>query len=502
MRYVMASRRSGKFRETEKRAARAAMDTTVTAMAADMKIVDELAPEDTELRRVTVFDAEADFLERNAANIPDDVIVEPEILHFHDVVETLDIQNAPQSADLQFNAGAGSNSFTVTVLGSGSAGPLEGAEVTLHLRAFGNQRSKVEGKTAADGTLTLTYLPWFEPIGMFVQPAGDFWNVLVRGPSSPETVRCKRLPLNRRLGWWHEATGITRHQPNRGSGIKVGVVDSGVGPNRNLAHVTDIGSFRDGAANPGDGADSGSHGSHVSGTIGARPGGAQTRGYAGIAPGADLYSARVFPKKGGASQGDIASAIDALSKTHKVDLINMSLGARAPSRIIHDAIRDAFERGTLCICAAGNDNTSVRWPAAFPETVAVSALGQLGWGPPDSLSGTRVPSDADRFADHQMYLANFSCFGPEVECCAPGVGIVATVPEQSELYAPYANMDGTSMACPVATGIAAALLQDDNAYQALARNTVRAQHARLVLLRSCDDIGLKSTFQGRGITTD
>ena len=68
---------------------------------------------------------------------------------------------------------------------------------------------------------------------------------------------------------------------------------------------------------------------------------------AGIAPGVSLFNARVFcDETTGASQADIANALDELSRNRRVDLVNLSLGATSPSQIELDAIRDALERGT------------------------------------------------------------------------------------------------------------------------------------------------------------
>jgi subtilisin len=235
----------------------------------------------------------------------------------------------------------------------------------------------------------------------------------------------------------------------------------------------------------------------VCGIIGARP--VSPGHYGGIAPGVDLYVARVFPPDGGANQGDIVLAIDALSRTHQVDLINMSLGAEQGSQIERDAIQDALERGTLCICAAGNSSGAVGYPAAFSETVAISALGLLGWAPEGTSSAGRLPEEPEKFGDEGLFLANFSCFGPEISATAPGVGYISTVPARHGLSAPYAAMDGTSMASPAACGALAALLSQDTDYQTMPRDQTRAEMARTILRRRCRDIGLEPDYQGRGV---
>ena len=47
--------------------------------------------------------------------------------------------------------------------------------------------------------------------------------------------------------------------------------------------------------------------------------------------------------------------------------------------------------------------------------IAVSALGLEGWGPDGSLTATRYPAQADRYGLGQLYLASFSCFGPQID---------------------------------------------------------------------------------------
>jgi subtilisin family serine protease len=206
----------------------------------------------------------------------------------------------------------------------------------------------------------------------------------------------------------------------------------------------------------------------------------------------------------GANQADIANAIDALSRTHRADLINMSLGTppgSPPSQIERDAVLDALERGTLCICAAGNDNhNEVSFPSRFAECVAVSALGRLGVGPSGSLSALRVPQgQADRFGMDNLFLANFSNHGLGLDATCLGVGIIAAVPERFGMQAPFAVMDGTSMASPALTGMLAARLGGDATYKALPRDQARAAHARQAMRGMLADAGFAVQYQGGGM---
>src|SRR5207244_1868554 len=96
------------------------------------------------------------------------------------------------------------------------------------------------------------------------------------------------------------------------------------------------------------------HGTHIAGIIAAKPT-SGSNDFGGICAGAEVFVARVYPgggpagQEGTASNGDIASAIDALASTQHVDVMNLSLGGPAPSEIEADAIMSAIEAGVLVI---------------------------------------------------------------------------------------------------------------------------------------------------------
>lgn len=184
-----------------------------------------------------------------------------------------------------------------------------------------------------------------------------------------------------------------------------------------------------------------------------------------MAAGCDLFHARVFKsEEEGPSQADLINAIDALSRGLGCDLINMSLGGGAPSSADEDCIQDAVERGTICLCSAANDNTAIEYPAAYPECVAVSAMGLIGWAPAGTFSASNRPQDASKIGQKNFFLAAFSCFGSTLACSAPGVGIVSTVPDKGGADL-YMEMDGTSMASPAACGALAVILSKDSQHR-------------------------------------
>ena len=72
-------------------------------------------------------------------------------------------------------------------------------------------------------------------------------------------------------------------------------------------------------------------------------------------------------------------------------------------------------------------------------------MGEVGSCPSGTLSLAALPPSGQL---GNLQLAKFSCHGSEVNCCAPGVGIVSTVPGDTPNSDWWLPLDGTSMACP------------------------------------------------------
>ncbi|HEV8061402.1 MAG TPA: S8 family serine peptidase [Gemmataceae bacterium] len=495
--YVLVNRRSGMFTSNEKTASRATVSATL-GLLTSARIEADLKPADPLARQVVLLEADADQVAAIRAKMSADSILEPAIrrnLHRRVPIELR--PSFPQAVTAKVAAA----NYKVTIKGGGR--PLPNIDVMIYWRNSSGQIQNTTVKSDAKGKVGFrapsgSQVAFVEPI-----PYAGFWIMLAEAPPSGSTIDC--IPLAKAgaggTGWWHDAMGVDVNKTTRGAGIKVGVIDTGCGPHRNLAHVTLVGAFVDGQAlPPAQAKDVAEHGTHTSGIIGARP--SKPADYAGMAAGCELFHARVFKGEGpqdGPTQADIINAIDSLSRDHQCDLINMSLGGGPSSAAEEDAIQDAAERGTLCICSAGNDNGPIEFPGAYEECAAVSAIGKVGWAPAGTFSANNRPKEADKMGQDNLFLASFSCFGPTLACAGPGVGIVSTVPDRNGFVGAYMEMDGTSMASPAACGALAVILSQDADYKALPRDASRSKRASLLLAQHCKPFGLPVKFEGRGV---
>jgi subtilisin family serine protease len=193
------------------------------------------------------------------------------------------------------------------------------------------------------------------------------------------------------------------------------------------------------------------HATHVSGTIAAETnngiGVSGIAGGTGNNDGVRIMSCQVF---GSSSQGGFAEAF-VYAADMGAHISQNSWGGGGEDQSINDAI-DYFianggsagspMQGGVVIVAAGNDDYESGagiWPSAYPNAIAVAAT---------------------NCKDEKSYYSNY---GTWVDISAPGGELISTNDDPTAIHSLYASagygvMQGTSMACPHVSGVAALIV--------------------------------------------
>lgn len=206
-----------------------------------------------------------------------------------------------------------------------------------------------------------------------------------------------------------------------GKGVKIAVIDTGVGPHEDLKVVQSL-SFIESEPST---ADLNGHGTHIAGIIGALH---NDIGAKGIAPDAEIYGLKVFDQNGNGYTHDVIRALD-WAIDHKIDIINMSLTSEVPLASYENLINQAYQDGMLIVGASGNSTATdptvdnVEYPAKFESVIAVSSV------------------------DWEGNKGYYSAIGPDVEVVAPGVSIFSTHIDNT-----YTYLQGTSISTAFVTG--------------------------------------------------
>src|SRR3989344_3963083 len=273
---------------------------------------------------------------------------------------------------------------------------------------------------------------------------------------------------------------------NKGTSIKIGIIDSGI----DYLHQDLDGVYAGGedfVENDSDPADVYGHGTHVAGTACAED---NDLGVVGVAPGCALYSLRVLNDSGSGSWSATVAAMD-WAVLHGLQVVNLSLGSsQDPGSPVKAAFDNAEADGLVIVAAGGNSGTpsgkgnNVIYPAKYVSVIAVAAT------------------------DKNDTRPSWSSTGEEIELAAPGVSVLSSWNDGNSPHNPqpfildgdwYKESSGTSMASPHVAGAAALVIAagvSDNNGNGRINDEVRA-----IFNSTADDIGAvgKDTHYGYGL---
>ena len=181
--------------------------------------------------------------------------------------------------------------------------------------------------------------------------------------------------------------------------------------------------------------DNHAHGTHVSGIIAAEQN--NNIGVSGVASNVRILAVRAVPDFGDETDADVAEAFLYAAKSG-AKIINCSFGkSDKQGDLVYDTISHiGREYGVLVVAAAGNDSVDNDVQKSYPASYDNENL----------LVVASTTSSGGR--------SGFSNYGRvSVDLGTPGSNVFSTMPGSQ-----YGPMSGTSMASPVASGIAADVL--------------------------------------------
>ncbi|MGY1636088.1 S8 family peptidase [Geodermatophilus sp. SYSU D00742] len=366
----------------------------------------------------------------------------------------------------------------LVVLADGVADPTRTA--TDLDRQYGGETESVYGAVngyAAEMTETEAAALEADPAVAYVVTDGEF----ARLDSEPVAVACQRTPSPLALQCLPEDVDridgeLSSTASGDGSGAvgtNIAVIDTGV--DRSHPDLDVVGGVDCSTGTPVEApsafTDVIGHGTFVAGVAAARDDGV---GVVGVAPGARVYSVKVFDDATGtASNAAVVCAADWVTQTRLDDdpandiaVANMSIGGpgtddeqcgQTDQDVMHTAICRSVEAGTLYVAAAGNATADLGTiaPASYDEVLTVTGMSDFDGRPGALSSPLCYGTDFGQLGDRDDAAASYSNFATTERdrahtVAAPGTCVTGPMPGSL-----YAAGSGTSFSAPLVSGAAA-----------------------------------------------
>ena len=242
----------------------------------------------------------------------------------------------------------------------------------------------------------LPYVKWAELDGIVESQAVSYGNYMMQGDEAKEFVINSNVPTNE---------------------VVVAVLDTGASFKKDYLNnrVVDSGYNLSNSGKENSAAADNIHGTYVASII-----------VDNTSENIKVVAYKVLNVNGLGSNSSIALGIE-LAVDDGADVINMSLGGNEFSNAVYDAVKYAYSKGVVIVCAAGNEGADVSktYPATFEEVFTVGSI------------------------DSKGHYSIFSNHGEEIDFVAPGHNIV--FPDSEKDY-------GTSFSAPFVSAAVAMVL--------------------------------------------
>jgi serine protease len=231
-------------------------------------------------------------------------------------------------------------------------------------------------------------------------------------------------------------TGVELTHPDLAPNIMYNTADPIDGIDNDNDGYTDNYQGWDLGSNDNDPSASSIHGTHVSGCAAARVD--NVTGVAGVG-----FRCKFIPIKISNSSNVLTQSYQSIvyAADHNCDIINASWGSTSGGFFGQSVVDYAMiNKNCLVLAAAGNNgNSQPFYPAAYPDVIAVAGTTQT---------------------DEKWSVSSYGTF---VDICAPSANILSTIQPST-----YLSSGGTSLGCPLVSGVAALIkshIPSYNAYQ-------------------------------------
>ena len=274
---------------------------------------------------------------------------------------------------------------------------------------------------------------------LWVEPNWTYHVASPAAPRCPQDEYLRRLPASPNQWGIFDAgiEGMWKWGGGGDPGVTIAIIDSGVDdfaaphPDLNANTLNGVNQGRDFVDGDFTPTDAGAFRGHGTGVAGVAAADADSLGTAGVAFCSSLMFVRVMDCASAQCPGDVDDIAQGITwaADNGAKVVNLSLSGNEYSQAMRNAIIHAIEQGCIVIAASGNDGAAeIGYPARYPEVISVGATDSTG------------------------DVASFSNHSPQLDVVAPGDDV--WVPDVGDTWS---MVDGTSVAAPLVSGIAALL---------------------------------------------